>query len=99
MRKINHRTKNMISVLLSIARQTAASDTAEFIKHFSARIQALSANQDLLIKSDWRGVDLEDLVRAQLAHFVDLIGTPISVDGPHVRLPAAAAQSIRLTFP
>jgi PAS domain S-box-containing protein len=98
MREINHRTKNMLSVVLSIARQTAASDTAEFIKHFSARIQALSANQDLLIKSDWRGVDLEDLVRAQLAHFVDLIGTRISVDGPQVRLAAAAAQSIGIAL-
>jgi PAS domain S-box-containing protein len=98
MREINHRTKNMLSVVLSIARQTAASDTAEFIKHFSARIQALSANQDLLIKSDWRGVDLEDLVRAQLAHFVGLIGTRISVDGPPVRLAAAAAQSIGIAL-
>ncbi len=98
MREINHRTKNMLSVVLSIARQTAASDTAEFIKHFSARIQALSANQDLLIKSDWRGVDLEDLVRAQLAHFVDLIGTRIAVDGPQVRLAAAAAQSIGIAL-
>ncbi len=98
MREINHRTKNMLSVVLSIARQTAASDTAEFIKHFSARIQALSANQDLLIKSDWRGVDLEDLVRAQLAHFVDLIGTRISVDGPQVRMAAAAAQSIGIAL-
>ena len=98
MREINHRTKNMLSVVLSIARQTAASDTAEFIKHFSARIQALSANQDLLIKSDWRGVDLEDLVRAQLAHFVDLIGTRISVDGPQLRLAAAAAQSIGIAL-
>jgi PAS domain S-box-containing protein len=98
MREINHRTKNMLSVVLSIARQTAASDTAEFIKHFSARIQALSANQDLLIKSDWRGVDVEDLVRAQLAHFVGLIGTRISVDGPQVRLAAAAAQSIGMAL-
>jgi PAS domain S-box-containing protein len=98
MREINHRTKNMLSVVLSIARQTAASDTAEFIKHFSARIQALSANQDLLIKSDWRGVDLDDLVRAQLAHFVEVIGTRISVHGPPVRLAAAAAQSIGMAL-
>ena len=98
MREINHRTKNMLSVVLSIARQTAASDTAEFIKHFSARIQALSANQDLLIKSDWLGVDLEDLVRAQLAHFADLIGTRISVGGPPVRLAPAAAQSVGMAL-
>jgi PAS domain S-box-containing protein len=98
MREINHRTKNMLSVVLSIARQTAASDSEEFIKHFSARIQALSANQDLLIKSDWRGVDLDELVRAQLAHFVDFIGARISIEGRPVRLAAAAAQSIGMAL-
>jgi PAS domain S-box-containing protein len=98
MREINHRTKNMLSVVQSIARQTAASDTAEFIKRFSARIQALSANQDLLIKSDWRGVDLEDLVRAQLGPFADLIGARITVQGPKVRLAAAAAQSVGMAL-
>jgi PAS domain S-box-containing protein len=97
-REINHRTKNMLSVVQSIARQTAAPDTGEFIKRFSARIQALSANQDLLIKNDWRGVDLEDLVRAQLAHFVDLISSRITVKGPQLRLTAAAAQSIGMAL-
>src|SRR5260370_1109624 len=89
---------NVVSAVPRSAGQAAESDTAEFIKHFSARIQALSANQDLLSKSDWRGVDLEDLVRAQLAHFVDLIGTRISVDGPQVRMAAAAAQSIGIAL-
>ena len=98
MREINHRTKNMLSVVQSIARQTAASDSGEFVKRFSARIQALSANQDLLIKSNWRGVDLDDLVRAQLAHFADLIGTRITVRGPQLRLAAAAAQSIGMAL-
>jgi two-component sensor histidine kinase len=38
-----------------------------FIERFSERIQALSANQDLLVRNEWRGVDIEDLVRAQVA--------------------------------
>jgi PAS domain S-box-containing protein len=98
MREINHRTKNMLSIVLSIARQTAAPDSAEFVKRFSGRIQALSANQDLLIQSDWRGVELEDLVRTQLAHFVDLIGTRITVCGPPLRLAATAAQNIGMAL-
>ena len=61
-------------------------------------IQALSANQDLLIKSDWRGVDLGDLVRAQLGPFVDLVGTRITVHGPEVRLAAVAAQSVGMAL-
>jgi hypothetical protein len=45
-------------------------------------VQALSANQDLLVRNEWKGVDIADLVRAQLAHFADLIGSRIAVHGP-----------------
>src|SRR5262249_12779532 len=69
MREVNHRSRNMLAVVHSIARQTAASNLEEFIDRFSERIQALSANQDLLVRNEWNGVEIEDLVCAQLAHF------------------------------
>jgi hypothetical protein len=56
----------------------------------------LAANQDLLIRNEWQGVDVEELVRAQLAHFADLVGSRIDVDGPKLCLNAAAAQAIGL---
>jgi hypothetical protein len=40
-------------------------------------IASLSANQDLLVRNEWRGVDVEDLVRAQLAP--DLIASRIAI--------------------
>jgi two-component sensor histidine kinase len=98
MREVNHRAKNMLSLVQAIARQTAARDPEDFIGCFTERIQALAANQDLLIRNEWQGVDLEDLVRAQLAHFADLVGSRIDVDGPKLRLNAAAAQAIGLAL-
>jgi PAS domain S-box-containing protein len=98
MREINHRAKNMLSLVQAIARQTAARDPEDFIGHFTERIQALAANQDLLIRNDWRGVDVEDLARAQLAHFADLVGSRIAVGGPKLSLSAAAAQAIGLAL-
>jgi two-component sensor histidine kinase len=65
---------------------------------FSERIQALSANQDLLVRNEWNGVEVEDLVRAQLAHFVGLIGMRIAVHGPPLRLRASSAQAIGLAL-
>jgi two-component sensor histidine kinase len=65
---------------------------------FTDRIQALAANQDLLIRNEWHGADVEDLVRAQLAHFADLIGSRIAVDGPKLHLNGAAAQAIGLAL-
>jgi PAS domain S-box-containing protein len=98
MREVNHRAKNMLSVVDSIAHQTATRNPEDFIERFSERIQALSANQDLLIRSDWSGVEIADLTRAQLAHFSDLIGSRIVVDGPKLRLKPASAQAIGLAL-
>ena len=98
MREVNHRAKNMLSVVDAIAHQTAARNQENFIDRFSERIQALSANQDLLVRNEWNGVEIEDLVRAQLAHFADLIGSRIAVRGPKLRLRAASAQAIGLAL-
>ncbi len=98
MREINHRAKNMLSVVDSIAHQTASRNPEDFVERFSERIQALSANQDLLVRNEWNGVEIADLVRAQLAHFADLIGSRIGVHGPKLRFTAASAQAIGLAL-
>jgi two-component sensor histidine kinase len=98
MREVNHRAKNMLSVVDAIAHQTAAQNPEDFAERFSDRIQALSANQDLLVRNEWRGVEIRDLVQAQLAPFADLIGSRIVVDGPKLRLKAAGAQAIGLAL-
>ncbi len=98
MREVSHRAKNMLSLVHAIARQTAAREPEDFVERFTERIQALAANLDLLIRSEWHGVDVEDLVRAQLAHFADLIGSRITVEGAKLRLNAAASQAIGLAL-
>jgi PAS domain S-box-containing protein len=98
MREVNHRAKNMLSLVQAIARQTATREPEDFIGRFTERIQALAANQDLLVRNEWQGVDVGDLVRAQLAHFADLVGSRIAVQGPTLRLNAAAAQAIGLAL-
>jgi PAS domain S-box-containing protein len=98
MGEINHRTKNMLSLVQAIARQTAAREPEDFIERFTERIQALAANQDLLIRNEWQGVDVEDLARAQLALFADLMGSRITMHGSPIRLNAARAQAIGLAL-
>jgi two-component sensor histidine kinase len=97
-REINHRAKNMLSVVDAISHQIAAGHPEDFARRFSERIQALSANQDLLIRNEWKGVEIGDLVRAQLAHFADLIGSRIAVQGPKLLLRGAPAQAIGLAL-
>jgi PAS domain S-box-containing protein len=98
MREINHRAKNMLSVVHAIAHQTVTKNPEDFIARFSERIQALSANQDLLVRNEWNGVDVADLVDAQLAPFVGLIGSRIAVHGSRLRLTASSAQAVGLAL-
>ncbi len=98
MREANHRAKNMLNLVQAIARQTAAREPEDFVGRFTERIRALAANQDLLVRNEWQGVDVGDLVRAQLAHFADLVGPRIAVYGPNLRLNAAAAQATGLAL-
>jgi PAS domain S-box-containing protein len=98
MREVNHRAKNMLSLVQAIARQTAASDNKDFLVRFDERVQALAASQDLLVRSGWKNVPLEGLVRAQLAHFQDLLDRRIVLRGPSVDVTAAAAQTIGMAL-
>jgi PAS domain S-box-containing protein len=69
LREVNHRAKNLLAVVQAVARQTAADASPEiFAERFSARLEGLTASQELLVQNDWRGVDLDRLVRSQLAH-------------------------------
>src|SRR6266481_2743608 len=90
--------EGMLSVVDSTAHQTAAKTPEDFVERFSDRIQGLSVNQDLLVRNEWNGVEIEDLVRAQLAHFADLIGSRIAMHGPKLRLSPASAQAIGLAL-
>jgi two-component sensor histidine kinase len=98
MREARHRTKNILSLVQAIARQTARGDAQDFIDRFTDRIQALAANQDLLVRHEWQRIDVKDLVQVQLGPFADLIGTRITFDGPKVHLTAVAAQGIGLAL-
>jgi PAS domain S-box-containing protein len=98
MHEVNHRAKNMLAVVLAVARQTLATRPEDFIGRFGERIQAMSASQDLLVKNEWRGVDIEELVRSQIAHFKDLIGTRIALEGPPLFISASAAQTIGMAL-
>jgi PAS domain S-box-containing protein len=95
MREVNHRAKNTLSVVSAIALQTATKNPEDFVERFSERIQALSASQDLLIRNQWTGIEIEDLVRAQLAHFANLIDSRIAVSGPRVASESGVRASHR----
>ena len=70
----NHRVKNMLAVVQSIASQTLRSSpdpAADFVPAFQERVQALARAHGILTKERWRGTDLCELAEAVLGSFVD----------------------------
>jgi PAS domain S-box-containing protein len=99
MAEVNHRSKNLLAVVQAMVNQSArGADPATFAVNLTDRLHGLSASQDLFIKSDWRGIEIHDLIHVQLSHFRDLIGERILVEGSAARLTAAAAQAVGMAL-
>lgn len=98
MREVDHRSKNMLGLVLAIARQTASPGTEDFIHRFAERVQALGAAQDLLFQNALTTVPVTDLVRSQLAHFSDLFGERIEIAGPPLAFTPDATQALGMAL-
>ncbi len=100
MRELTHRSKNLLAVIQAMARQTArhTGNVEQFLDRFGARLQALARSHDLLVQESWHGASLNDLVRSQLAHYLDRTPDQISIAGPEVILKPEAAQSLGLAL-
>ena len=100
MRELTHRSKNLLAVIQAMARQTArhAGSTSGFLDQFSARLQALAASHDLLVRESWHGAYLRELVELQLAAFMGNDEPQVSVEGAPVALKPEAAQTLGLAL-
>jgi PAS domain S-box-containing protein len=98
MHEISHRSKNLLTVIQSIARRTArtAGTMEEFENRFERRLQGLAASHDVLVRENWHGAPLADLVRQQLVPFVEIHSSRFELAGPDVVVTAEAAQAIGL---
>lgn len=96
LRELDHRVKNTLATVQSIAAQTFRStpDPEAFRQKFSERLGALARTHDMLTKGNWRGVSLQGLIEAELAH----VPAPerIHVVGSDVVLPTDMAVPIGL---
>jgi two-component sensor histidine kinase len=96
--ELNHRVKNTLATVQSIATQTLRESPtpADFVSHFEGRLQALSRAHTLLTQSNWDGTHLSDILREQLALEDD--GNRIEVSGPRVRLEAQASLAVAMVI-
>jgi PAS domain S-box-containing protein len=100
LRELSHRTKNVLAVVQALARQILrqSNSLAGFEARFSGCVQALAYCHDLLVQHDWKGADLHELIRIQLAPFGGPDGVNVASHGPAVILKPSAMQSLGLAL-
>ncbi|HEY0919643.1 sensor histidine kinase, partial [Devosia sp.] len=94
MRELAHRSKNQMTVIAAMAKQTArnADSVAEFIAGFEKRIHGLARSTDLLLAHGIAGVDFRELLAHQIDVFCPVDRGRVRLDGPALRLNTQAAQ-------
>jgi PAS domain S-box-containing protein len=92
--EVDHRAKNLLAVVQSLVQLTKADDADGLRTAINDRINALARSHSLLAASRWKGLDLVQLLRDELAAFTGRA----SMDGPALQLEPATAQSLALVF-
>lgn len=98
--EVSHRSKNMLSVVLSIAAQTAKSAKTPdlFLRRFTGRVQSLAKSQDVIVNSKWVGATLEELVSRQVSRFGPDVSAQVAVEGDNLKFSPNGATHIGLAL-
>ena len=97
--ELQHRTRNLLAVVRSIASQTASTVESlhEFQAAFDRRLGALSRVQGLLSRTEGEAVTVESLLRMELDAVTD-DWSRIEVDGPRVLVGDGTLQTLTLVI-
>lgn len=92
--ELAHRMKNTLSVVQSLVGQTLRDQPAVASK-LSARLAALAATNDLLIKSEWRGANVTEILAGEFAPYDP---ARFHLDGGDFECPSEIATMLALIF-
>ena len=95
--ELNHRVKNTLASVQSIARQTLRSGhpPEEIADIFTGRLITLAGAHDVLTRENWEGAGLKKIVDVALAPFDQ---ARVVRDGPDARLDARAALALGMAL-
>jgi PAS domain S-box-containing protein len=97
MRELSHRSKNLLTIIQSVARQSIrqSSDFEDFESKFAARLSSLASLHDLLVQKEWHGASLRAIVETQVGPFAS---GRFEIEGPEILLKPNVAQIIAMAF-
>lgn len=98
--ELQHRVRNTLAIVRSIARRTAASsDTVdEYAAHVDGRVNALARTQAAVTRDPLAGVPLDELIGEELLAYGAREGGQVTLSGPSLRLKPKPAESMGLAI-
>lgn len=98
--ELSHRVKNILAMVMSIARRTAKSSRTvqQYEETFLSRMRALSDAHALVFEANWGDTTLQRVLERTLSPFRREGDRSIIIDGPPVKLEPKAALALSLIF-
>jgi two-component system, chemotaxis family, CheB/CheR fusion protein len=98
--ELNHRVRNMLSVVGAIANQTMArTDSPKtFAEAFLGRLRAMGKSYALVSRENWGDVSLRDILADELQTYADERKARVTLEGPELTFAAAHALALGLVF-
>jgi len=97
-REVDHRAKNALAVVHAIVSLTRADNIKQFVAAVEGRIQALARAHSLLSESRWRGANIAELVREELAPYRTSNFDRVTISGSNLSLEPSTAQALALAL-
>ena len=98
--ELQHRVRNTLGVVRSIARRSAETSTSveDYAAHLDGRLNAFARTQSMVTRDPEGGVDLEYLVVEEMLGYNAREGEQLRVSGPPVRFQPKAAETFALAI-
>jgi two-component sensor histidine kinase len=97
--ELNHRVKNTLATVQSIAvqsfRQMGAASSPS-VAAFQERLFALARAHDLLTRDNWDGAELSEVIGEVIEPYCRTTNGRCEVEGPHVRLTPSTALALSM---
>ena len=100
LRELDHRCKNTLAAVQSIANQTLRrSETpAHFVEAFNGRLSALAGAHELLTRQSWGRASLREVLAEALSAYGGVDGARILASGPQITLSPESALAMHMTL-
>ncbi|MDJ0389230.1 HWE histidine kinase domain-containing protein [Roseomonas sp. E05] len=100
-REVDHRAKNVLSIVQSVVRLTRTEEPGAFVAAVEARIAALARAHALLAQEGWAGADLRAIAEREFAPYATVrchACSSIRLEGPPLPLAATAVQPLAMVL-